>query len=228
MRRHTSKDAVASAVLRGRLVAIDGAHGGDVHDTATSLVESLAERGLSSGISRWDASGLFTDVVAAPPPQRDVSPRTLILLYAADLAFRLRWEIAPALEQGYVVIAAPYVSTALAFGTAAGLSREWMATLLRFAPVPTRTIILKEAKTDRVWKRRPERGFGECCTTLLEATPEGFARRKTRTAMVSALSTDAEAHGGLFRKKDLRVLVEQVLHRPRRARRTPSAEGAEG
>ncbi len=205
--------------MRGRLVAIDGAQGNDVFEAATALVELLADRGLSGGISRWDASGLFTDVVAAPAAERDLSPRTLLLLFAADLAFRVRWEIAPALEQGDVVIAAPYVQTAVAFGTAAGLSREWLLTLLRFAPGATRTIVLKDTRGGRVWKRRPERGFAECCTTLLEATPEGFARRKTKTAMLSALVTEAEAHGGLVRRKDLRQLVEEILRPPRRSRK---------
>ena len=212
----TKKDNVSRSLVRGRLVAVDGAHGPDVFDVGTALVEGLADRGLSAGYSRWDASGLFSDVVAAPAPERDVSPRTLLLLYAADLAFRLRWEIEPALEQGYVVIASPYINTAVAFGTATGLSHEWVTTLLRFAPAPTRSVILKESKTKRVWKRRPERGFGECCTTLLEATPEGFARRKTRAAMVSALSTMAEAHGGLSGRKDLRPLIDEVLRPPRR------------
>ena len=216
IRPHTKQDSVADAVVRGRLVAIDGAHGADVFEAATTLVESLADRGLSAGISRWDASGLFTDIVSAPAAERDLSPRTLLLLYAADLAFRLRWEIAPALEQGYVVIAAPYVQTAVTFGAAAGLSRDWLTTLLRFAPAATRTVILKDAKPGRVWKRRPERGFPECCTTLLEATPEGFARRKTRIAMLSALSTDAESHGGLLRRRDLRRVVDEVLKPPRR------------
>jgi thymidylate kinase len=222
---------VSKPLLRGRLVAIDGAHGGDVFEAATRLTESLADRSLAAGISRWDASGLFNDVVAAPPDERDLSPRTLLLLYAADLAFRMRWEIGPALDEGYVVVAAPYVNTAVAFGVAAGLSRDWVSTLLRFATVPTRTIVLKEKKAGRVWKRHPERGFGECCTTLLEATPEGFARRKTRTAMLGVLSTDAEAHGGLFRAKDLRRLVEEIVRPPRRlaapttTRRVRSARG---
>jgi thymidylate kinase len=207
---------VAKLLQRGRLVAIDGAQGPDVFDAATALVETLADRGLSAGISRWDASGLFTDIVSAPPVERDVSPRTLLLLYAADLAFRLRWEIQPSLDQGYVVIAAPYVNTAIAFGTAAGLSREWLTTLFRFAPTPTRVAILKEPRSGRVWKRRPERGFAECCTTLLQATPERFARRKTRAAMVTALTSDAEAHGGVLKKKDLSELVEQILKRPHR------------
>jgi thymidylate kinase len=213
----TRKASVPEAVTRGRLIAIDGAHGDDVFDAATTLVESLADRSLSAGISRWDASGLFTDVLSAPPTDRDLSPRTLLLLYAADLAFRVRWEIGPALQQGAVVVAAPYVATAMTFGTAAGLSREWLSTLLRFAPLPSRTVILKDKKPQRVWKRRPERGFTECCTTLLEATPEGFARRRTRTAMIGALATDAEGHGGLVKPKHVRDLVEQIL-KPRRAR----------
>jgi thymidylate kinase len=210
--------------MRGRLVAVDGAHGGDVFDAATALVELLADRGLSAGISRWDASGLFTDVVVAPAAERDLSPRTLLLLYAADLAFRLRWEIGPALQQGAVVIAAPYVNTAIAFGTAAGVSRAWLATVLRFAPAPTRTVILKDTDAKRVWKRRPELGFGECCTSLLEATPEGFRRRKTKSAMLDALSTEAEAHGGLLRRKDLRALVEEILRPRRRTRKTTTGQ----
>jgi thymidylate kinase len=212
-------DSVAAA---GRLVAVDGAHGPDVYDAATRIVEALADQGLSAGMSRWDASGLFTDILAAPVPERDVSPRTLLLLYAADLAFRVRWEIAPSLAQGAVVIAAPYVNTALAFGAATGLSREWLTTLFRFAPVPSRTVILKDTRKDRVWKRRPDRGFGECCTTLLEATPEGFARRKARTTMMSALATDAEATGGLVRWRDLRKVVAEILTPPRRRARSMS------
>ena len=49
------------------------------------------------------------------PPANPLLGR-LLLLYAADLAFRLRWEIRPALAEGYTVVAAPYVETAVAFG----------------------------------------------------------------------------------------------------------------
>jgi hypothetical protein len=192
---------VAERVRRGRLLAVDAAHGVDVYDAATALVETLADRGRSAGISRWDASGLFNDIVSAPAAEREVSPRTLLLLYAADLAFRLHWEIEPVLAQGGIVIAAPYVQTAIAFGKATGLSRDWLTALLRFATTPARTLILKDAKPPRRWKRRPERGFCECAATLLAATPQGFPRRKTRSAMLNALSTVAESHGGLIRPR---------------------------
>jgi thymidylate kinase len=198
-------------VVADRLMAIDGASGSAVSKGATTLYNELIARQTTCGVSRWDASGLFSDVVSAPADQRDVSPRTLLLLYAADLAFRLRWEIAPALESGLIVIAAPYVTTPIAFGLATGLSSDWLRTLFRFAPIPGRTAVLREPKSARSWKRRPDRGFGECCTTLLEATPEGFARKKTRTAMVGALSTAAEKHGGLFRKRDLRAAAEDLV-----------------
>lgn len=197
--------------VRGRLVAIDGAQGGDVADAAASLYKTLIDRDATAGISRWDASGLFGDIASAPAYQRDLSPRTLLLLYAADLAFRLRWEIVPALQHSMIVIAAPYVTTALTFGLATGLSSEWLRTLFRFAPLPDRTVVLRDRKPTRSWKRKPERGFGECCATLLEATPEGFPRKKTRAAMVDALSTAAEKHGGQRRKRDLRKFAQEIL-----------------
>jgi thymidylate kinase len=209
--------------IRGRLIAIDGAHGPDVAKAATMLYQALIDRDATSGISRWDASGLFHDVVSAPAHRRDLSPRTLVLLYAADLAFRVRWEIMPALHQSAIVVAAPYVTTAITFGLATGLSSDWLRTLFRFAPVPARTIVLREGKATRTWKRKPERGFGECCTALLEETPEGFARRKTRTAMVIALSSAAEKHGGQVRDRDVRRLAREILTpRGRPEGRTPN------
>ena len=112
-----------------RLIAVDGV------DAVAVL--AAARRALGSpsrgGISHWDASGVFQDL--APPRNAGApSPRTLLLLYAADLAFRLRWEIRPTLAEGHTVVAAPYVETAVAFGLAAGLPSGWLRNLFRFAP----------------------------------------------------------------------------------------------
>jgi hypothetical protein len=193
------------------LIAIDGVHGPDVARAAARLQDSLRAKKVPCSVSRWDASGLFSDVLSAPASVRDVSPRTLLLLYAADLAFRLRWEIMPAREQGVIVVAVPYVTTAVTFGLANGLSSDWLRTLLRFAPPATKTTVLREERKGGVWKRRPERGFCECCTTLLEATPEGFARKKTRATMLGALSTAAEKHSGLAGKRDLKRLASRLV-----------------
>jgi hypothetical protein len=213
--------------VRGRLIAIEGAHGLDVAEAAMLLSQALVDREAATGISRWDASGLFGDVVSSPAHQRNLSPRTLMLLYAADLAFRVRWEIMPALQRSMIVVAAPYVTTSIAFGLATGLSREWLRTLFRFAPTPARTVVLRETKAAPPWKRKPERGFAECCAALLEATPAGFARKNTRAVMVRALSTAAEEFGGQLRKRDLRAVAREIL--PPRGRpegRTPNRRPA--
>ena len=194
----------------GRLIAVDGALGRDVAEAGTSLYDSLTDRHVGAGVSRWDASGLFTDVASAPAAERDLSPRTLLLLYAADLAFRIRWEIEPALEQGLVIMAAPYVTTAITFGLATGMSHDWLRNLFRFAPSASRTVVLRDRKSQTPWKRKPDRGFGECCTTLLQVTPEGFPRRRVREDMVEALAAAAEKNGGLVRTRDLRRIAGEI------------------
>ena len=118
------------------LVAVDGL------DTRAMMAEArrvLSRRGrpVRHDISRWDASGVFEQLVVAGQEAGRPSARTLLLLYAADLAFRLRWEIEPALAEGRTVVAAPYVDTATAFGRAVGLPAGWLKSLFHFAPPPT-------------------------------------------------------------------------------------------
>jgi hypothetical protein len=117
-----------------RLMAIDGVNGNAMSAAAKSRIAT--ERKRRVGISHWDASGIFGEVVVAEDAAGRPSARTLLLLYAADLAFRLRWEIKPALDEGLLVVAVPYVDTAIAFGRAAGLDASWLADVFSFAPKP--------------------------------------------------------------------------------------------
>ena len=121
---------------RGQLIAVDGG-GGSLSAAAKTLTVALRREREGSGISGWDSSGIFTeiDIDAAAGP----SARTLTLLYAADLAFRIRWQIRPALDAGFSVVAAPYVETAKALAISAGLPRKWVQELFRFAPKPDRS-----------------------------------------------------------------------------------------
>ena len=115
---------------RARLVSVDGVDASAVIAAARRAIVR-AGRG---GVSHWDASGIFQDLCVADAAAGAPSARTLLLLYAADLAFRLRWEIRPALAAGRAVVSAPYVDTAVAFGRAAGVPAGWLANLFRFAP----------------------------------------------------------------------------------------------
>jgi len=118
------------------LIAVDGIAGPAIVAAARAALTSI-DRRRRSGISHWDASGVFDELAVAAGDAGQPSVRTLLLLYAADLAFRLRWEIRPALAEGRSVVAAPYVDTAIAFGRAAGIDGAWLTSLFLFAPRPT-------------------------------------------------------------------------------------------
>jgi hypothetical protein len=121
---------------RPRLIAVDGVEASAIFAAAKAALAASTpgEPGARGGISRWDASGIFQDLAVADEEAGVPSARTLLLLYAADLAFRLRWQIRPALAEGRTVVVAPYVDTAMAFGRAAGLQAGWLKNLFNFAP----------------------------------------------------------------------------------------------
>ena len=154
----------------GRLIAVDGSRGKDIAAAADAIVERMRDAGVECAISRWDASGLFGELAATARGDRNISMRTLALVYASDLAFRLRWEIRPVLEAGGVVVAAPYIETPIAFGAGCGLSDEWTRQLLRFAPPADVRGRAEERKLDRPWKRRTDRGFPEYCAMMLDTS----------------------------------------------------------
>lgn len=171
----------------GRLISVDGTRGKDVTLAANDIVARLKHDGIECAVSRWDASGLFTDMTAGIGVDRNVSIRTLSLIYAADLAFRLRWEIRPVLEAGGVVIAAPYIDTAVAFGAICGLDEEWLRRLMRFAPAAGYRGLVDERKIDRPWKRRTNRGYAEYGALLLEAAAPKRVSKPARRRMMTML-----------------------------------------
>jgi thymidylate kinase len=176
---------------RGRIIAIDGSRGADLARASAALAECLRDRGLVCGISRWDASGIFNELVLAGREERSISARSLVLAYVADLAFRLQWEISPALAAGGVVIAAPYIETPVSIGIAYGLPESWLRDVLRFAPPADACYLADERKTHRGWRRRPDRGYAEYCASLLEQGEDQFGSKRIRKSAIRALETHA-------------------------------------
>jgi thymidylate kinase len=177
----------AQVAYPGRLIAVDGSRGKDISAAASALAAALKADGIECAVSRWDASGLFTELAAGAQLGGGVSMRSLSLIYAADLAFRLRWEIRPQLESGGVVIAASYVETAVAFGASCGLDEEWIRQLLRFAPDATVYGRTAERKATRPWKRKLERGYCEFSAAMLDVSAPRRASQSARRVMISKL-----------------------------------------
>jgi hypothetical protein len=160
-----------------RLIAIEGVNAHALKKAAREL--AVANRRHRAGISQWGASGIFDELTFADPEAGIPSVRTLLLLYAADLAFRLRWEIRPALEEGRIVIAAPYVATAVALGQAAGLDAIWLGELFHFAPsaephiidpAPARQVSDREGFVEFAWQRLEKRLGGLTRLQLMDRT----------------------------------------------------------
>lgn len=160
-------------------------------DAARKL--AAAHRPDKAAISAWGASGIFDELTVAEPEAGIPSVRTLLLLYAADLAFRLRWEIRPALEEGRLVIAAPYVATAIALGQAAGLEPAWLTDLFSFAPAPSEHHVIEpparpridgEGFTEFAWRRIDTQagadGTRRQLTDAMRRNLRALARRPSR------------------------------------------------
>jgi hypothetical protein len=179
-----------------QLIALDGTRDADLRRSARQLRQRLASRKIKSGVSWWDASGVFFEVGLGKRKHRAASPRTLLLLYAADLAFRLRWEIRPALAEGKTVVAAPYLETAFAFGQACGLSREWLTALFAFAPAPDAHHVARERGKTAGWKARARDGFAEFSSAVVAAQSPSFVPGDARREMIAHLEAAARARGG--------------------------------
>ena len=206
----------------GRLIAVDGTRGKDVTLAASDIVAKLKDAGIECAVSRWDASGLFTDLAAGSRGDRNISIRTLSLVYAADLAFRLRWEIRPVLEAGGIVIAAPYVDTAIAFGSICGLGDEWLRSLLRFAPPPHFRGLAEERKINKPWKSRTDRGYAEYGASMLEASAPKKVSKSARRRMMTMLDEASGRKVFHLTNKGMAALAKAIDRRQAAPRQSPA------
>jgi len=173
-----------------RLIAVDGVNGNALVAAAKHLISGEKKRNV--GVSHWDASGIFGEVVVAEDAAGRPSARTLLLLYAADLAFRLRWEIKPALDEGLIVVAVPYVDTAIAFGRAAGIDAGWLIDMFSFASKPGERKLVMAPAARSISDRK---GFVEFGCQQLASTHSGTPRR------VLIRRTGSHLRAGATRKK---------------------------
>lgn len=169
-----------------RLIALEGVNGGALTSAAQAV--AAANRAQRPGISAWDASGIFGEVMLADVGAGDPSARTLLLLYAADLAFRVRWDVTPALAAGRLVVVSPYIDTAIAFGRAAGLDEAWLTDVFNFAPMAATRQHVDTAPAHTVAERT---GFVEFGSRMVLGEHAGEARltlmKRTRANLTNQL-----------------------------------------
>ncbi len=182
------------AAAKGRLIVLEGSGGKALATAAKRLQKSVRRRGNPAGVSPWDASGIFYEILDGPREVAGATPRTVLLLYAADLAFRLRWQILPALEDGATVIAAPYVDTGIAFGSAMGISQTWLHELFSFAPGPHSSYRVDEANIPALQRGKPAENFLEFAFLHLRRIAGRWPTEEIRAQFLTDLKS-REARG---------------------------------
>ncbi len=202
-----ASEAAAPAASPGQLIALDGASGPDLRDASRRVVKMFEKHEV--GVSGFDSSNTFFELRAAKGKVGGVPPETLILLYASDLLFRIRWEIRPALAEGRTVVAAPYVHTVIAMGLAAGLSRVWLEELFTFAPPADVSFRLKEKSKGNGKEIKGSKGYCEfCCKSLALISPRWNAADLRRDILKQLAAFEEEgklvALGKKLPKKMLR------------------------
>jgi thymidylate kinase len=168
--------------INEKLIAVEGFCGREVETVARTLQKHFCRKG-SGGVSRWDSSGIFYELEQSDFLEHPPSPRTLMLLYAADLSFRLQWHIRPALKDGQCVIAAPYIESAIAFGKSVDLPPTWLDALFRFAP-PAGTIYRIQEPREMPKRIKPMDGFAEFAYLALRAGSHPWSLKELRQKFV--------------------------------------------
>ena len=95
----------------------------------------------------------------------------------------------PALAQGRMIVVAPYVNTAIAFGRAAGLGAKSLREIFAFAPRPDESRVIELAESRSLSDRT---GFAEfACDQLLGAKSKAVRRKLIKRAARTLKNADA-------------------------------------
>jgi len=176
------------AKSQGRLIALEGSGGRSMAVASRMLERDLKREKIRTASCAWDASDIFFQMrqgqrgLPGPPPQ------ALILIYATDLAFRLRWHIRPAMEEGLTVIAAPYVETAIGFGRGCGLPPSWLKAVFAFAPRPSECYRVPEETIPVNRRGTPTDSFLEFCLAELRNGPAYWDTEEIRRGLYAHLA----------------------------------------
>ncbi len=166
-------------MARGRLITIEGLDGAGKTTLAEGLERELRARGLEPELLREPGGVEASERIRAlvKDPALSISPRTEALLYAAARAQLVQERLAPALQEGRLVLLDRFLDSSLAYqGAGRSLGVEEVRAINLFAVAgiePDRTLLLRIApaagrERQRERAHEPDR---------LELEEEGFFER---------------------------------------------------
>jgi dTMP kinase len=190
---------MSEALIRGKLIVLEGIDGSGTTTQTERLVEHLRRRGRTAVSTREPSAGpvgrLLREVLLGRHRiSRDVSldGRTMALLFAADRFDHLQREVEPLLAAGNDVVSDRYLMSSLAY-QAEEADREWVALLARGVRPPDLTILLdipvEVAAQRRLLAGRPEERYD--ADSYLSRVADNY--RRLARADASAVILDGSA-----------------------------------
>jgi dTMP kinase len=154
----------------GRLFIVEGIDGSGKSTQLTLLAQWLRSEGYPVVFSEWNSSPIVKTTTSRGKKRRLLTPLTFSLIHATDFSDRVEREIVPSLKAGAIVLADRYVYTAFARDVARGVDPQWVRSLYRFAPVPTRAFYFRvplELALKRILGGRPKLKWYEAGMDLM-------------------------------------------------------------
>lgn len=130
----------------GFLIAFEGPEGAGRREALAHARGALQARGQDVVVSRPLGATLAGGIYRSAAPLNELSPRTLVLVAASDMAERLEWEILPALHAGKIVLVDRYVYRTIQ-GMARDLDPDWLEVLCAVAPRPDLIFLFHDEET---------------------------------------------------------------------------------
>ena len=130
----------------GFLIAFEGPEGAGRREALAHARGALQARGQDVVVSRPMGATLAGGIYRSAAPLNELSPRTLVLVAASDMAERLEWEILPALHAGKIVLVDRYVYRTVQ-GMARDLDPDWLEVLCAVAPRPDLVFLFHDEET---------------------------------------------------------------------------------
>jgi len=128
--------------MGGLFIVFEGIDGAGLTTQANLLEKYLRGKGFNTFLTKEPTNSLIGGLVrACLRGEWRTSARALQLLFTADRAHHLEYEVIPALSSGKTVICDRYMFSTIAYGSIE-LEYEWLKQLNSSFPIPDLTLII--------------------------------------------------------------------------------------
>lgn len=109
---------------KGYLIALEGVEGAGKSTVMTKLQEYYELYNYEVLTTTWGSSKRFHKAIDKIKDNKEACPMVYALMYMADMMYRLKWEIIPALEENKIVICDRYCYTSKVRDKLRGINTE--------------------------------------------------------------------------------------------------------